>query len=293
MKRLRHLPIVWGPTPSRVATEALLGSRSHANTIFARNVNAAGSERDRVIAISCIRSSLEILSVAFGRPVRIGYLAHSVYPKRNNYATNFRDRTLARARDTELDRLFESLFHRRIWEQGECVLGDRAVVTGALDRVLERAVLGHERNGFIEVGVGRVAVLERAAPERPLTLRPAAVGEDHGQRDLAFAEIVADVLAELGGLAAVVERVVDQLEGDAEVHPERTAGRLLVFWAPAKRGPDLARGREQFGGLGADHREIFVLGRGGVLGGGELHHLALGDDSGCRRQDLERAHRAD
>src|SRR5262245_4972191 len=96
MKRLRHLPIIWGPTPSRVATTALLGSRSHARTIFARNVSAAGSERDRVIATSCVRSSLEIVSIAFGRPVRIGYLLPSGYPKPcNNYATNLRDRTLA------------------------------------------------------------------------------------------------------------------------------------------------------------------------------------------------------
>src|SRR5882757_5537155 len=71
MKRLRHLPIAWGPTPSRVATTALLGSRSQASTIFARNVSAAGSERERVIAKRCTRSSLDIVSNAFGRPVRI------------------------------------------------------------------------------------------------------------------------------------------------------------------------------------------------------------------------------
>jgi hypothetical protein len=47
MKRLRHLPIVWRPTPSRVATTALLGSRSQARMIFARSVGAAGSERER------------------------------------------------------------------------------------------------------------------------------------------------------------------------------------------------------------------------------------------------------
>src|SRR5262245_19125375 len=81
MKRLRHLPIVCGPTPSCVATTALLGSRSHASTILARIVSAAGSERDRVMAISCVRSSLEIVSIAFGRPVRIGYLLRSGYPK--------------------------------------------------------------------------------------------------------------------------------------------------------------------------------------------------------------------
>jgi len=41
---------VWGPTPSRVGTIALQGSRSQASTIFARNVSAAGRERDRAIA---------------------------------------------------------------------------------------------------------------------------------------------------------------------------------------------------------------------------------------------------
>jgi hypothetical protein len=81
MKRLRQLPIVWGPTPSRVATTALLGSRSQASTIFARYVRAAGSERDRVMAKRCVRSSLDIASTACGRPVRIGYLLQSGYPK--------------------------------------------------------------------------------------------------------------------------------------------------------------------------------------------------------------------
>ena len=64
-----------------VATAALLGSRSQANTILARNVNAAGIERERVIAKRCARSSLDIVSSAFGRPVRIGYLLRSGYPK--------------------------------------------------------------------------------------------------------------------------------------------------------------------------------------------------------------------
>jgi hypothetical protein len=57
----------------------LTRSRSQASTIFARNVSAAGSERDRVMAKGCVRSSLDIVSV--GRPVRIGYLLRSGYPK--------------------------------------------------------------------------------------------------------------------------------------------------------------------------------------------------------------------
>jgi hypothetical protein len=58
-----------------------MGSRSQASTIFARNVSAAGSERERVIAKRCVRPSVDNASTAFGRPVRIGYLLRSGYPK--------------------------------------------------------------------------------------------------------------------------------------------------------------------------------------------------------------------
>ena len=94
-------------------------------------------------------------------------------------------------------------------------------------------------------------------------------------------------------LAAVVERVVDELEGDAEIHAERAAGGLLVPRPRGQHRADLARGGEQLGGLGADHCEIFVLGRRRVLGGGELHDLALGDHGGGGGQDFERLQRAD
>ena len=115
-------------------------------------------------------------------------------------------------------------FIAEVGKQRQRILGDGAVVARALDRVLERAVLGHQPDRLFEVGVGRLAFFQRAPPERALALRAAAERQHHRQRDLALAEIVADVLAELGGLAAVVERVVDELERDAEVHAERAAG---------------------------------------------------------------------
>ena len=66
-----------------------------------------------------------------------------------------------------------------------------------------------------------------AAPER----------QHDGQRDLALAEIVAGVFAELGRGAAVVERVVDQLEGDPEVHPIRPQAATSALPRPASIGP--------------------------------------------------------
>jgi hypothetical protein len=46
-----------------------------------------------VIAKRCARSSLEIVSNAFGRPVRISF-DQDTRNQCNNYATNLRDRTL-------------------------------------------------------------------------------------------------------------------------------------------------------------------------------------------------------
>src|SRR5215468_7013556 len=89
--------------------------------------------------------------------------------------------------------------------------------------------------------------------------------------------IVADILAEPGGLAAVIERVVDQLEGYSKVHAERPAGSLLGLGTACDHWADLAGGGEQLGRLGADDGEILVLRGGGILGGRELHDLALGD----------------
>src|SRR5262249_22872673 len=185
---------------------------------------------------------------------------------------------LVRAADADLDGLFQRLLHRRGRKQSERVGGDRTIVPCALDGVFERAVLHHQADRMLEVGVGRVPLLERAPPERPFALRSAAERQHHRQRDLALAKVVPGVLAELGRLAAVVEGVIHELEGDTEVHPERAAGVLLVFGARGERRTDLAGGGEELCGLGANDREVVILGGGGVLGGAELHHLSFGDD---------------
>ena len=97
------------------------------------------------------------------------------------------------------------------------------------------------QRGF-EIAVDDLALLQRPPPEFALLGRAAAERQHHRQGDLALAEIVADVLAELGRRAAVVERVVDQLEGDAEIGAVAAAGRDLRLAAP---GEDRRRPRRR------------------------------------------------
>ena len=65
-------------------------------------------------------------------------------------------------------------------------------------------MLEHEPDGVFEIGIGRFAALERAPPELALGVAAAAKREHDRQRDLSLAKVVADILAELGGFAAIV-----------------------------------------------------------------------------------------
>ena len=68
-----------------------------------------------------------------------------------------------------------------------------------------------------EVALVLFALLQRTAPETALLGITTLKCQDHRQGDLAIAEVVADALAEHHLARAVVEHVVDQLEGDAEI----------------------------------------------------------------------------
>jgi hypothetical protein len=64
------VPAPAGAGVSKSAASRHVAGLALASTIFARNVSAAGNERDRLMAKRCVRSSLDIVSVAFGRPLR-------------------------------------------------------------------------------------------------------------------------------------------------------------------------------------------------------------------------------
>src|SRR5882672_1835784 len=135
--------------------------------------------------------------------------------KRRRWARRLRafahptDSSLMRSRQTERHHLLERAFHRRGRKQRQRVDRHRAIVLGAVDGVFQRAVLGHQSDGVIEIAVLDLAALQRPDPERALAVVAAAERQHHRQRDLALAEIVADVLAELGGLAAIIQHIVD------------------------------------------------------------------------------------
>ena len=86
----------------------------------------------------------------------------------------------------------------------------------------------HELLRIDEIIRRLVAVFQRALPEIALFRRAAPIGQHHRQGDLAFAEIIADALAHQRLLAGIIQRIVDQLESDAEIAAIGFERRLFV-----------------------------------------------------------------
>src|SRR5258705_339411 len=164
-----------------------------------------------------------------------------------------------------------------IGEDAERVPGYGAVMGGSRYGIPQGAMAFHQLDPMGEIALVLLEVLERAAPEAALFDAAAPIGEHHRQRDLALAEIIADGLAELRLARRVIQHVVDQLEGDAEIEAIAFE-RLLLDLGPLRHHrADAAGGREQGRRLAADDLEIGLFAGLGVVAGDELQDLALRD----------------
>src|SRR5208282_4130978 len=111
----------------------------------------------------------------------------------------------------------ERCFRLALREDIERFLRLAAVYAGTLDRFFDSVMPAHQRDRARKIALLNVAVLKGAPPEGALLRAAAAVRQHDRQRDFAFAEIVADAFAEHRGLARIVERVIDELEGETDI----------------------------------------------------------------------------
>ncbi len=144
-----------------------------------------------------------------------------------------------------------------------------------------------QRNRVGEVFVGGAVAEDCGLPELAFLRVAAGVGEDYRQGHLALAEIVAPVLAHLGRVGRIVERVVDQLERDAEVATVIVERLLLRVAAFGDHRRNAAGGGEQRGGFRADDVEIALFAGGDLALRGQLGNLALRDDRAGGAEDLQ------
>ena len=167
----------------------------------------------------------------------------------------------------------------KVWARSEEIRADGAAAL-------------HQVQCAIEVGFVLLVRLDGAMPEVAVGGVAGLIRDQDGQGDLALAEIVADGLAQHRLVRGVVQRIVHQLERDAQVHAEFGQRCRLGVGSVGHHGSDLACGGEQRGGLSADHVQIARLGCGQIVLGDELQDFALGDGRGGAREDGENLQRA-
>ena len=141
-----------------------------------------------------------------------------------------------------------------------------------------------------EIAVALVTIAHDAIPEPAVFGIARFTRVDHRQGEFAFAEVVADALADDGSEAAIVQQVIDDLEGAAEaaaIFAHRVGGGVIVR---CRVGAGAGGGLEQGGSLGFDDGHVFADRQVNLAERGELADFAFGDDTAGARQDVEDAH---
>ncbi len=115
-------------------------------------------------------------------------------------------------------------------------------------------------------------------------------GDDKRQCDLSFRQIITHVLAQVAGVSAVVQHVVDQLECQTEVQTIIAQGLFLGCVRIGKHGCRMGRALKQCCCLAADNLDILLFADIGVVHVRELLNFSFGDGVGRVRQNLHHAH---
>src|SRR5690606_15116523 len=129
------------------------------------------------------------------------------------------------------------------WQRVQAGDGAFGVVTGESCGVIQGA--GSVDRSPDAFQVFDTAFLNGVAYQGGLLLGAFTHGVDQRQGRLAFGKVVADVLAQTGGVALVVEQVVDQLEGDAQVVAKGAQGFALRLVGAGQGSCCMSGGLEQ------------------------------------------------
>ena len=126
------------------------------------------------------------------------------------------------AGNAEIDQLGHELAGLTGFEQAERVARLFAIMGSPRNRIAKRAGAVHFLNRAVEIiFVGQAFGSRNALPESARLIIAAMESQNKGQGDFAFAEISAGIFAQYLPDTAIVKRIIDKLESNAEIAPER------------------------------------------------------------------------
>ncbi len=132
-----------------------------------------------------------------------------------------------------------------------------------------------------------VTLLDSAANQLRLFRRAVTHGMQQRQRWFTFVQVIADVFTQRFAIGAVVEQVVDQLEGGAQVAAIILQPFLLLWRTASQQAGTLGGCFEQTCGLTVDHTHIVLFGDVRIVHVHELKDFTFCNDVDGFRHDFQ------
>ena len=156
----------------------------------------------------------------------------------------------------------------------------------------KRAVFLEELKGLFQIAFVLIALFNHAGPELALFFRCLSNGFDHGKREFAFLEIISDILARRGSIPLIIQKIIGDLEGDAEGVAIVEQSLHLFFGRPCDHTAHFGCRREKRGRFTAHDLQIDRFGRREILRGGQLQDFAFGNRGRSIGENIENAQRS-
>jgi len=132
--------------------------------------------------------------------------------------------------------------------------GQLAFCVGLVANVFQRTAALDGGHNICKAG--GILVEDGSAYQLPVFGRAVLQHINQGQGGFAFREVIANVFAKFGSVAAIIKRIVDQLEGHTEMMAITSHLRDGLVVYTRDHGTKLGRGFKQFGSLEVDHLQI-------------------------------------
>ena len=131
---------------------------------------------------------------------------------------------------------------RRFGENSKGVARHITIMAGAFYGGCNSAVLFHIADCSLQIAFSNLTVLQRPNPELAFFGAAAAIAKHHRQGKLAFTEIITNRLAKNRLNPRIIKRIIDQLEGQAQILSIAAQSRLFFGGSIRNHSADLGCG---------------------------------------------------
>jgi polyisoprenoid-binding protein YceI len=181
----------------------------------------------------------------------------------------------------------EGILLGRILERCKAGLGGGNIVPGTDNGGIDPAIVVNQVEDRLEIAFVQNILVDYLSDPLPFSGSALPESMDQGKGYLSLLQVMTNALAKLFLAGNVIERIIHELERDAESHAEIAERLFASLRRLAEDGPCLAGCGEKDGGFAFNHFDIAFFGKVQVAGGYKLEHFPFRNDGSGSGEDPE------